>query len=43
MSIRCAHFHFCFSVLLKQAWQALKTKMPAIAGHLLSLAESEGL
>ena len=34
MTVRCAHFHFCFSALLKQAWQGYKTKMPAYAGHL---------
>ena len=42
MSVRYAHFHFCISVLPRQAWQVFKTKMPAFAGHSFHSAEREG-
>jgi hypothetical protein len=41
MSVRFAHFHFCFSPLARQARHRLKTKMPAYAGH-FQFAEREG-
>jgi hypothetical protein len=30
---RFAPFHFCFSALLKQAWQGCKTNMPSYKGN----------
>jgi hypothetical protein len=41
MTVRCAHFHSCFSALLKQAWQGSKQKCPA-RGVICIIAEKEG-